>query len=438
MLFKPHTQAQEDVIFSDKPIVIAATGIQWGKTMSGVMWLKMMIHKHPESKNNFIITSPSFPILTQSTLPPFLAAMKGLGHFDKKNNCFIMYQGPTIWFRTGVNPDSAVGITDVKGILCDEAGLYSLYFWEVIQGRASFLEAPIRIVTSPYSLNWLYKDYIRPYRKGNKAIMDECLLVQKTSKDNPYFPEKEYERKKRTMDPRRFNMQYGGQFDKMEGLVYDCFDEDENICLPKELPAGTRFFGGIDWGYNDPFVLLVRAITPEGRHYQVFEHYKSGHTIASMLEVALRARKIFPIELFYADPSRPEYIMEFNKNHLTCIGANNEIRLGLDKFYELIQTRRFKIFSACGRYTINEMETYHYPEYKEVNTNADQKDKLPVKQHDHTMDVNRYITIATFDINVIKSTHIRSSIIKSARQEVRTQDYLTDILKERPKGVESW
>ena len=75
MFFKPHSDAQESVIFSEKPIVIAATGIQWGKTLSGVMWLKKMIHTYPDPSNNFLVTSPTFPIFSQSTLPPFLAAM---------------------------------------------------------------------------------------------------------------------------------------------------------------------------------------------------------------------------------------------------------------------------------------------------------------------------------------------------------------------------
>ena len=157
-------------------------------------------------------------------------------------------------------------------MLCDEAGLYTLYFWENIQARASFKEAPIRIVTSPYSLNWLYKDYIRPYRK-DPSLVPDALVIQARSDENPYFPRKEYERKKRTMDPRRFNMMYGGQFDKAEGLVYDCFDEIEHVCEPFILPAGTVYYAGVDWGYTHPFALVVRAITPDGFHYQISETY---------------------------------------------------------------------------------------------------------------------------------------------------------------------
>jgi protein-L-isoaspartate(D-aspartate) O-methyltransferase len=56
-----------------------------------------------------------------------------------------------------------IGLTNVRAVLCDEAGLYSRYFWDNIQARASFRSAPIRIVTSPYSLNWLYQDFIKPH-----------------------------------------------------------------------------------------------------------------------------------------------------------------------------------------------------------------------------------------------------------------------------------
>jgi PBSX family phage terminase large subunit len=394
MEFHPHSDKQELVLFSEKRVVVAATGIQWGKTSAGALWLKMMMHQYTDPADNFIITSPTYKILNQSTLPPFLKYMEGWGRHDKKDDCFRMHSGGTCWFRTGTDPDSVVGITDVRAILCDEAGLYSLYFWENIQARSSLKKAPIRIVTSPYSLNWLYKDIIRPKTKSVDARPD-IDLVQASSKENPYFPDDEYEDKKRTMDPVRFQMMYGGGWGRMEGLVYKCFHEQENKCDAFKLPTGTRVVGGIDWGYTHPFVITVRAITPEGMHFQVGEFYKTGLTIAKKIEVAKALKQVHGIEIFYADPANPDDIEAFNVAGLPCVGADNSIRKGIDRHYELIATRRYKIFVGTSPYTEDEYEMYHYPEPKDVRPDQDDKEQTPVDKDNHCCDNNRYITVMT-------------------------------------------
>ena len=382
MEFLSHSDKQELVLFSEKRIVVAATGIQWGKTLSGAMWLKMMMHTYTSDDDNFIITSPSFPILSQSTLPPFLKIMEGWGKHDKKENCFRMRGGGTCWFRTGTNPDSVVGITNVRAILCDEAGLYTLYFWENIQARSSYCKAPIRIVTSPYSLNWLYKEIIRPKMKDPEARPD-VDLIQAASKENPTFPEDEYEAKRLTMDPVRFQMMYGGNWGRMEGLVYKCYHEQENRVEAFKLPAGTRVFAGVDWGYSHPFVIVIRAITPTGQHYQIGEFYKTGMTIDKKKEIAKGLMQIHNIELFLADPANPDDIEAFNVAGLPCVGANNSIRKGIDAHYELIATRRYKIFVGTSPYTEDELEVYHYPEPKNLKPDQDDKEQLPVDKDNH-------------------------------------------------------
>lgn len=396
MDFTPHSEKQESALFSETPITVVASGIQWGKTTIGALWLKKLMHTYTDPEDNFVITSPSFPIISQSTLPPFLRLMEGYGTHDKKFNCFRMNGGGTCWFRTGTDPDSVVGIAQVRGILCDEAGKYSLYFWENIQGRSDARAAPIMIVTSPYSLNWLYKEIIRPKTKDPKARPD-VTLIQARSLDNPYFNQARYHERKKTMDPRRFNMMYGGAWEKMEGLVYDCFDETENQCDPFQLPQGTRFFGGVDWGYHpDPFCLKVRAVTPSGIHYSVSEVYATNKTIMQIIEICRQKKLVFGIERFYCDPSQPGYIEEFNRNSLPAQKAENAIRLGIDRHYELIKTRRFKMFKGMNPHTIDELETYHYPDPEDLKPDQDSKEQNPVGQNDHALDADRYLSVELF------------------------------------------
>jgi len=381
--FKAHSEKQSTVLFSKKRITIAGTGIQWGKTIVGVVRLKLNMHKYRSPDDNFLVCSPSYKILAQSTLPPFMQLNGDVGRLDKQNYCFHIHGGGKVWFRTGQNPDSVVGITNVRHVLCDEAGLYSRYFWDNIQARASIKEAPITIVTSPYSLNWLYTDFIRKYQKKDPYIRELCQLIQATSNENPYFPANEYEARRRTMDPRRFNMIYGGSFEKADGLVYDCFKQDVHECEPFKLPDGTRYFGGIDWGYTDPFVISVRAITPRGMHYKVGEFYRTQCSLKDMLDAGRRFKSLWPIEVFECDPSRPDYISEFCAAGMPAVAAQNDINMGIDRHYELIKSDNYRIFKNTSPHTLDEYEQYHYPEPKDLKPDQDNKDRLPVDQNNH-------------------------------------------------------
>ena len=369
------------------------TGIQWGKTESGALWIKRQIHTYTEPRDTFIIASPNYKTLQQSTLGPFLRAVEGLGSYNKTEACFTTHWGTKVWLRTATEPDSVVGIANVRAVWGDEAGKFSLYFWENLEGRAAPKNARILLTTSPYSLNWIWKDLIKPARDGKRP---DVRYIQAQSSENPYFNRQVYEKRRLTMDPRRFAMMYGGEWGRMSGLVYDCWDEARNLVAPFELPAGTKYYGGIDWGHTDPFVLVIRAITPDGRHYQVSEFYKSGLTILDMIEVAKQKRQIYGVTRFYADPSQPGSIEEFCRNGLPCQPADNDIRRGIDLHYELIKTLRYKVFEQTSPHTLDEMESYHYPDPEDLGPDDSSKEMKPVGQNDHALDANRYLTLELY------------------------------------------
>jgi PBSX family phage terminase large subunit len=436
IIFKPHSIKQEEAFYSKKRITICATGIQWGKTSVGVIKLIHEMFKHTAKTDNFLVTSPTYKVLYQSTMPVFMRFCGDFGVPDKKNEAFKLHNGGTVWFRTGQNPDSVVGIQDVRAILADEAGLYTRYFYDNLQARSSVKEAPIIIVTSPYSLNWLYTDYIRPYHNGDEFIRSITMLKQARSNENPYFPPNEYELKQKTMDPRRFNMIYGGAFDKAQGLVYDVFDAKKMIVDQIRLATGTRFFGGIDWGHTDPTVIKIRAVTESGMHYSVDEHLETQMHQEDILEQCARLRALWNVEKFYADPSRPDHISYLNQHGITCIGSVNDIEPGIELHYQLIKTGYYAVFKHSNKHTLDEYETYHYPEPSNLKPDQNQRTRinLPVDQNNHCMDAERYITMNTFSIGKRKNLIVKDSesLVKA---EAAHHDRVTRLekLKRRPK-----
>ncbi len=358
--------------------------------------LTKMVQHYGEG-NNFIITAPTYKILSQSTLPTFLRLASSFGRHDKKNDLFKTQWGGTCFFRTETDPDSIVGIPDTKHIWCDEAGKYRLYFWQNIQARADATGCGIDLTTSPYSMNWIYKEIIKPKRSG---LRDDVEFITAPSWENPYHSLYDPQKRRQvesTMDPRRFNMIYGGEWGKMEGLVYDCWDDDENIVSAFDLPIGTKYYGGIDWGYNpDPFALKIRAITLDGRHYGVSEFMKTKQTITDIIQICKQKKEVYGISAFYCDPSQPGYIEELNRNGLIAIPAENDINRGIDLHYDLIKTRRYKEFRGACQFSQDERETYHYPEPDDIGPDESSKEQKPVDQNNHLMDADRYLSLETY------------------------------------------
>jgi hypothetical protein len=391
MIFKPHSDKQENAIFSEKRIVLCSTGIQWGKTTVGAIRSKLLIHKHSTENCNHIITAPSYKILSQATTPEFLKIMIGCGEYKKADAVFEVNSGAKVFFRTATDPDSIVGITNVYSIWGDEAGLYPYYFWTNILGRSKLKQCPITLTTSLYSFNWVAKELIREYVRG---LRDDLHLCQAESKENPYFPLEEYEKAKKTMNPSRFAMMYGGRPSKREGMVYECFDEDLNTCEPFDLPSDAQVWAGIDWGYTQPFSCSIVAKLSNQRYFLVSEFYQTRLTIDEIIDTLKQRTSIWNIQRFYAGPDQPGYIKALNKAGLPCSPAKNDVKEGVDHVYSLINAGKFQAFRGMCPNHMDEFENYHWPQLKDLKPDEDDKDPNPVKQNDHSMDSLRYCLIS--------------------------------------------
>jgi hypothetical protein len=365
-----------------------------------------------------------------------LQLLENYGTYHRQDAMFQMKDGGKCYFRTATDPDSIVGITNVRFIYGDEAGLYSLYFWQNIQARAAFKNAQILLTTSPYSLNWVYKDLIRPKMK-DKGARPDVDYIRARSIDNPFFSRPYYERMKETMDPRRFGSLFGGDWNKNEGLVYMDFDEDLNSITPFALPAGTRFYCGVDWGHSHPFVIILIAITPDGNRYQITERVKTGLTILDMIALSKQLRQYWPIEMFFCDPSQPGHIVEFNRAGIPACAANNNVKIGISMTYEMIKTRRYKIFRGDNLHTIDSIEGYHYKSQDDdIDSNKDLKEHDPVKQDDDCVDALRYVILATYDGYHRKMPEIISRLETTEVKDIYQR--AKDVFESKMDRFEEW
>lgn len=365
-------------------------GIQCGKSTVGGLWLLFKTFEFASKDDNFIICAPNAKTLNQATLPAFKRLAQGYGTYLEQKAEFQLNTGGTIYVRTSTHPESMEGITNVRAAWADEAGLMSRYFYENLEGRCAFKEAPIMLSTTPYAMNWLAE----AVKKSQGVDSSDMDVVQLRSIDSPYFPKAEYERQKAKLDPRRFAMKYEGLFGQMQGLVYDRI----NLCRSHPLPTGTTNYGGIDWGHTDPFVLVTRAITSDGVHYRRDEYYKTGLIASEIMDLVRARHQIYNYKQVFCDPSRPEFIEELCRKGVPAVAANNDIRMGIDKHTELIRLEKFWIFEDMNPNGVDEYRSYHYPEPEELAFDDDSKDQDPVDANNHGCDADRYVTMGTYAI----------------------------------------
>jgi len=410
-----------------KRIILLVAGIQGGKTFFGAIWmlLQVSLPKNKVANANFLVIAPTYKIMNQATLPEFMKRFDGYGKLVKSSGSpdyFLMSQNRRIYLRSMVDPDSLEGIPNTRAIWTDEAGKINEKAWININGRAAPKEAPILLTTTPYSLGWLYRQVYKPWQAGKRSDVE---VIEFASVDNPHFPPAEYKRQKSLLDPRVFAMKYEGKFKKMAGLVFLDFNETLNTEAPFNVKGSDyRVFAGVDWGFTNPFAISVRAMhKTEPRDYQIAEFYQSYLTPDEQIVIAKQLKQQYGIEMFFCDNEDPGMIESFNRAGLTATAVkkyNGSLRDYIADFNEIIKNRTFKMFKGKCGHTIDEMETYHYPEDAGDDKNTQEN---PVDSNNHLMGANMYATqgMKTYKrIAIVKPVYTKSRLQRLMAGEMAT------------------
>lgn len=366
---------QTRAYLSDKRFIAMIAGSGGGKTHFGPLWLSREIEKYP--KDSFLVIAPTHKMLQRTIIPKIETCYKGTyfeGELKETKLQYLFPSGGLIYFGSADNPDSLEGV-HVRAAWLDEASLMSRSLWIVVQGRVGQLQGRVLITTTPRAFNWLYHDFYRKFLEGDPNFD----VIQFRSIDNPYYPREEFDRMRSSLDSRIFEMRYCGQFRKMSGLVYPDFCPESIIDNVDRQFIEIR--AGVDWGYNNPAVILVLGMDSDGVWYLIDEWIERGKLLDDVIIQAQAMLKQYGSVVCYCDPSQPAYIEAFSQNRLPALGADNSISAGIQVVGMLLKTKRLKISRSC-KSTIEELETYHYPE--------DAKKDLPVKEDDHCMDALRY------------------------------------------------
>lgn len=309
-----------------------------------------------------------------------------MGHFDRQRMILTGKSGFTIYFRSLDDPDSIEGIT-ADAVWLDEAGKMKRQAWVNALGRVSKTGGRILLTTTPYNLQFVYTDIYKPWKeKDVEHGYNDIDVIQFSSPTNKYFPKESYEQGKRLLSTAEFERRYNGSFTRLKGLVYDdIFDiagDFKEGVLIDELPEFEYIVGGIDWGYEDPAVLIGVGVSTEGHVYVMDEFYRSKLDVTEFRRMAQDFRLGNKVGYYYADKSRPENVKFFNSGGIPTNKANNDINWGISIIRSLIKAKKLHIHTRC----VNLLEEFRSYQMEE----DDAKKELPVDENNHALDALRY------------------------------------------------
>jgi PBSX family phage terminase large subunit len=275
-------------------------------------------------------------------------------------------------------PNSIEGM-DILAAWMDEAGLMKQESWINVQGRLSMSKGRCIITSTPYAINWFYRDV---YLNKDNPEFD---IIAWNSTDNPKFPKDEVERMKKSLPKAIFERRYLGKFTRLEGLVYAEFDEDFHVVEPFDIPDDWVCFGGLDFGRSNPNAIVCIAQDISNNTFYVYKEFYRSETLLQTISQFLHNEKMSYV---LADTQSAQLIAELQQFHgnKNVKEADKTIDVGIERVRSLLQEGRLKFFrDRCPR-TLDEIKQYHYA----ASTGERDASEKPVAKDNHAMDALRY------------------------------------------------
>jgi phage terminase large subunit len=304
----------------------------------------------------------------------------GVGHlFEIQRDSVNGKNGSQIIFR-GMQNFNADNIKSLEGFdvaWVEEAQTLS-------QRSLDMLRPTIRKPGSELWFSWNPNEETDPVDqllRGDKPPPG-AVVVKVNYQDNPWLPEVlkaelDYDQGR---DPDKFRHIWLGEYrQNSEARVFRNWKVEEF-----ELPEGTVFRLGADWGFSvDPSV-LIRSAIDGNRLYVDYEAYMVGCEIVNLPELFMGVPESekWPIT---ADSARPETISHMQKHGFPKIRAAIKGAKSLEEGVEFLKSFDIIVHPRC-KHLIDELSLYRYKEDPLTG------EILPILQDkdNHVIDALRY------------------------------------------------
>lgn len=381
------------------------TGVGFGKSSAGVAEMIRDSMKYPGSFN--LIFAPTYRMLQNVTMREFwkFCPPEIIASHNRGEQIITLVNGTEIIYLSGDNErniDRLRGLTLGSAYL-DEVALSPYYVWEVVIARMRHSKGSKRIwiTTTPKGRNWVFSLFVKHQNPRTKDLLpnkDAYKAFKGTTFDNPYTDDEYKNTLKATYSGIFGKQELYGDFVGFEGLVYGDFSMEVHCPDKIRTERITNYICGVDWGFTNPAALIVIGLDGDGRAYIIDEYYGARLQVGDLIAKAKIFNEKYGIDSFHADPSRPEYIAQFNQAGLSTSGTKAEVLPRIEHMTTYLHIREdgeprlYLLENKCPN-TLNEFGLYRFPEAKEDKPTQDK----PIKDFDHCLVGDNLVTTSTGD-----------------------------------------
>lgn len=354
-----------------------------GSVRSGKTWISLVLWSFwvatmPEKKS-YLMVAKTLTSLRRNCLD-LLQELVGRKHFEyslprKEARLF----GRLIYLE-GVNDaraESKIRGMTLQGAYCDEVTLFTEDFFSMLLSRLSEQGAKLFGTTNPDNPNhWLKKGYIDRREKLDMLVMK--FLID----DNPFLDQTYVENLKKEYAGVFYDRFILGAWVNAEGMVYPDFDREIHFVSANQVPENemTKWFVGVDFGWEHYGVFVLIGKTQDGRYYLVREWSAQHRHIDRWIEIGLKIKEERGNINFYCDTARPDLIQSMRTAGLRALNARKDVMAGIAEVASLYKQKRLFIVKENVRRFPDEIYGYVWKE------GADE----PVKENDDVQDAIRY------------------------------------------------
>jgi phage terminase large subunit len=349
-------------------------------------------------EHHFLVLRKTATASRDSTFKLFKDLIKQWGLYKNdevgKDICYVKEKEMRIVFENGStitcagldDPEKIKSIHNITGIWMEETTQFDredLYQLDLRLRGEKPTYFQILLSFNPIDKNhWVYSEFFKENRP-------EATLHHSTYKDNKWIGA-EYEEKLNlySKNPYWYTVYCLGEWGVFEGVVY----RNWKVIHPEDWPLLKKTSLGLDFGYNEPTVLL--EVGKMGDALYIHEHiYRSNLVVDELVEelkntILMNGKHInsdIPIYCDNNEPSTIQFIKRQGYNAITVEKGRNTVKEGIKH----VQAHQLLITNVSEN-TIREIQGYRY---KEGPDGPDGKTYLddPIAINDHSMSALRYV-----------------------------------------------
>jgi len=258
--FHPH-KPQQEILDGIKRFTTICAGTRFGKSaLCAYIALKAAI----KPNQHIWVVAPTYELskkiyvyLSRFTADAFPQAVKegAITMSDRIGAIKIQFKRLNTWieFKSAENPTGLLG-EELDLVIVDECSRTKRSVWEsYLYSRLTSRKGSAVFISTPFGKNWFYEEWL----KGKDPEMPAYSSFHYTSKDNPYFPPKEWENAKKRLPMQVFKQEHEASFlDDAASVFRSINDIIKDNCL-MDMTPGHYYVMGVDIGKHEDFTVLT-------------------------------------------------------------------------------------------------------------------------------------------------------------------------------------